>query len=111
DREHDHVVAVQALHHLRLLSFVFGREVRHLDSPLPVNFTPYAVHRARRFSTRFAILRMWSAANWPTWTSGPTSRRASRHSAPRRVTLARRRRASAHPMLLPLVLDAPSLAH
>ncbi len=76
--DHDHMVTVQALHYLRLLSFVFGREVRRLGSPLPVNFTPYAVHRARLFLTSFATLRMSSAANWLTWTSVPTSRSASK---------------------------------
>ena len=52
---------------------------------------------------------MWSAANWPTWTSGPTSRRASRHSAPRRVRVARRRRGCDHLMVLPLDLHERSV--
>ena len=109
-RDHDHMVTVQALHHLRLLSFVFGREVRHLGSPLPVNFTPYAVHRAQLFLTSFATLRMSSAANWLTWTSVPTSRSASKALGlgPGQGRAWRRRRGCDHPVSSHLTLtNAP----
>src|SRR5262249_11641854 len=59
------------------VSFVFGREVRHLGSPLPVNFTPSAVHRTRPFATSFATARMSDWARRCVDISGPIARTRS----------------------------------